>query len=103
MGHIRFLCERPMSLAHLALAKGFPDIGQLHALHDTLNETFSRWLNGALTECNAHLVAMMTESQTSFHVDAQARIIQLMRLTPMCDALDLLPDLVQDGDTIDQQ
>jgi hypothetical protein len=87
-----------MSLAHLALAKGFPDIGQLHDLHNTLNETFSKWLSEALRACNAHLVAMMTEKTTSFPVDIDNRLIQLMRLTPMDDALDLLPDLVKDAD-----
>lgn len=94
--HIRFLCERPMDLAHVALAKNFPDIAQLHELHATLNETFSGWLHSSLDACNAHLRAMMQEKMTSFAVDADTRLIQLMCLTPMDDSLDLLPRLMKD-------
>merc|ERR1711998_412838 len=38
----------------------------------------------------------MQEKTVSFPVDADTRLIQLMRLTPMNDSLDLLPNLMKD-------
>jgi len=101
--HIRFLCERPMDLAHKCLAKGFPDISQLHELHATLNDTFSEWFRRSLEACNAHLGCMMQEKMTSFPVDADTRHIQLMRLTPMEDSFDLLPVLVTEMEDADAE
>jgi len=92
--HIRFLCERPMALAHSALAKGFQDIAQLRDFHHKLNDTYSTWLSDTLNAMNDHLLLMMKEKMTTFAVDIDTRLIQLLRLTPMEDRLDLLPHLV---------
>jgi len=96
--HIRFLIERPIGLAHASLATGFPDIEKLHDLHAALNDTFSEWLAQSLKDCNKDLVAMMQERLVSFSVDADTRLIHLLRLTPLKDYLDLIPRLEGDRD-----
>lgn len=93
--HVRVLCEIPTRHSHQALEEAFhQDVSKLHDLQDELDVTFSRWLDTALANCNDHLNAMLKEKMTSFPVDIDCKMIQLLRLAPLDDSRDIIPDLV---------